>query len=301
MKALKIPSALLITSVLALVARADDPLRNGHSVKATDPDRQVVISVVMVSVPAKDFVRPTSSADRRQTTKPKALQPPEVSARDLAEAGGIQLVSATSRIETHQPVFAETISEAEKRRMLQEFQSAISANVMFAPKVTVFDEQVATIADTTSRPFVVGVENDGGANHDGDVNETPRARIAEFEEGTKFAMRTTIRRNDAVQLDLNVRLSDLRDVNVLAINEDTSVQVPTVHESSISLSANIERGETLAVWGFQTERRVEVETGVLKNVPYLSRAFSSKTSIEDPIQLMLLVTPTILDTNNAAD
>lgn len=285
----RIAFAILIAMCLS-VSDAQEKLRNGHSLKTGNLNRQISVEVILITIPEKDFVSPSLQSDIRASPRPQDIRPPEVSAKDLDEAGGIQLVAATTTIEKRQPVFAETISESKRRAMMEEFQLAPSANIMFAPKVTVFDEQVATIQDTTSRPFVVGVDTDDSA-----AKPEPKPDILTVEEGTKFALRSTIRRGDVVQLDLGMRLSDLREVDVVSAGTNKAVQVPTVRETVLSLSANVKPGETLAVWGFETIERVEVETRTFSGVPLLSRAFVNKAVAEGPVQAMLLVRPTVID------
>ena len=245
---------------------AQENLRNGHSLTSKNPDQQISIEVVLITAPEKDFVRPSLRKTTRSLQKSQPVVPPEISARELDEAGGIRLVSATSIVERHQPLFAETISESRRKQLVEEFQLAQTSNVMYAPKVTVFDEQVATVQDIVSRPFVIGVDQDKVA-----TKPNPKASIVTIDEGTTFAMRSTIRSGNTVQLDLSMKLSNVRDVDTVSAGESEAVQVPTVHESRLSLAANISPGETLAVWGFETIQRVTVQTPAFGGVPLLSR------------------------------
>ena len=262
---------ILLTLLLILPAThcaGEEKPRSGHSIKAPHSDQQISLEITLIAVPEQDFVAPSLQTNFRSAPRPKPLSPPDVSAKDLAAAGGIQLVSATTITEKRQPVFAEIISEERKRKMIHEFQEAPSSNVMFGPKVTVFDQQTATVQDTVSRPFVVGIENDKSATRD-----SPEADILAVEEGTKFAFRSTIRGDSTVQLDLGMSLSNLRGVDVVSDGRKTSLQVPTLQQSRLSLSANVKSGETLAVWGFETTRHAEVETPAFGGIPVISRAF----------------------------
>jgi type II secretory pathway component GspD/PulD (secretin) len=197
------------------------------------------------------------------------------------------LVSARKVVESQEPVFAETLTEAQKKTLIQKFQEDARSNVMFAPKVTLFDGQEATVQDTIQRPFVVGVTPEDKNNP---------AIIRTFVEGTQIMMKTTMQAGGAVRLDLQIRLSDLLDVRTaVAGPNDLKVQVPQIRSSNIQLSAVVPAGRCRAIWGFEDEITATVERPFLKGVPYVSRMFKNTATGTMSQDTLMVITPQVLE------
>jgi hypothetical protein len=171
------------------------------------------------------------------------------------------LVSARKVVESQEPVFAETLTEAQKKTLIQKFQEDARSNVMFAPKVTLFDGQEATVQDTIQRPFVVGVTPEDKNNP---------AIIRTFVEGTQIMMKTTM-------------------------PNDLKVQVPQIRSSNIQLSAVVPAGRCRAIWGFEDEITATVERPFLKGVPYVSRMFKNTATGTMSQDTLMVITPQVLE------
>src|SRR5262249_20339831 len=63
-----------------------------------------------------------------------------------------------SVVERQLPAMVALIDEAQVRRLIGAAQDHPTTNIIFAPKITVFNGQSARIEDGTQRPFVVGVK-----------------------------------------------------------------------------------------------------------------------------------------------
>lgn len=212
---------------------------------------------------------------------------PNSSDEELAQHGGIQLVSATTVIERRQPVFVRSLTEPQMKQFLQIAQGDEDSNVMFAPKVTVFDQQEATIQDTVQRPFVVGLTK-AGAEY--------QPQIETVDDGIKVALRATVKSSD-VRLDLAIRMSDIQHVMTSnAGPEGTAIQVPSVKATAIELSALLEEGKTLAIYGLPNDRQVTQTQAVpyVGKVPYVGRLFKNTAAATLHQNILILITPRII-------
>ena len=188
-------------------------------------------------------------------------------ARELATASGIELkefgaapamreeefppgsfqpgtvVRASSQVEDHVPVFVVPLPERQVKQITETAQSDPRANVMFAPKVTLFNGQQALVADIVQRPYVVGLEKQPG--------QAIKPRIEVVDEGTKISLRTILKDDrQHIQLLGRIDLASIIDVGVAsasAVGENLFVQVPRVSRRRISVSAEIADGESLLV------------------------------------------------------
>jgi len=213
----------------------------------------------------------------------------EVDEQDLAGSGGIQLVSATQVVETHAPVFVERLRDDDVRALLGAVGGDVAGNIMLAPKVTIFDGQVATVDDVTLRPFVVGFDGTNGRGRQ-------PAQIRQFAEGTKVLTRCRVLPGNAVRVDFRVRLSAIDEVGELSVDRlGTAVQVPQVTAEDIELSAELAGNSTLAVYCAGHTREPDVQQGVpmLEKVPYVSKLFKGSPPPE-PSELVILLTPRII-------
>lgn len=267
---------------------------SGHTLSAFDDNTpQITVEVRFITAPENAYRKLMSEALIRCAPGHDKLTVPTVPDEELSTSGGIRLVSATTVVEENRPVFVETVNEATTKQLIQQVQSNTHSNVMFAPKVTLFDGQLAVIKDTTSRPFVTGLTAKGD-----DLSPD----IQTIEEGTQLAIRTRVRDDKSVRMDIGTRLSQLRNVSVAnAGRKEAKVQVPKVHRSDIQLSAIVPEGETIAIWGFQTERSQRVTKPAFNGIPYLSRAFTNTARATETQHMLLLITPAVLDLSNATD
>lgn len=219
---------------------------------------------------------------------------PDSSDEQLAQQGGIELVSATTIVEEREPVFIRALSDQQMSQFMQIAQSDPNSNIMFAPKITVFDQQKAVIQDTTQRPFVVGLTK---------VGTEYEPQIKSVDDGIKVALKAAVKNTD-VRLDLAIKLSDIQDVSTRdAGPEGTMIQIPSVKATKVELSALLAKGETLAIYGLTFNRKSQQTRGVpyIENVPYVGRLFSKTEVAAVDQNLLILVTPRITAPGSAEE
>lgn len=220
------------------------------------------------------------------------------------------------------------LSDIEAFFFLQAAQGDERTNVMQAPKVTLFDGQIATISDQSQRPFVTSITpvvgdfavaqqpvivvlNEGTQlNVQGIVSDDKRfvrltlvpffSQIGDVDTFTFEGSRTT-RRNSRNQTDTNgdgvVNEDDGGEVdNEEDIISGSTVQLPTFAFTQVSTTVSVPDGGTILLGGIKrlSEGRTERGVPMLSKIPYISRLFRNVAVGRDASSLMLMVTPRII-------
>jgi general secretion pathway protein D len=213
------------------------------------------------------------------------------------------------------------LSDIEAFFFLQAAQGDERTNVMQAPKVTLFDGQIATIADQTQRPFVTSITpvvgdfavaqqpvivvlNEGTQlNVQGIVSDDKRfvrltlvpffSQIGDVDTFTFEGSRTT-RRSSEDQEDTNgdgvVNEDDAVDSDEEEdVISGSTVQLPTFAFTQVSTTVSVPDGGTILLGGIKrlSEGRAERGVPMLSKIPYVAVG-------RDASSLMLMVTPRII-------
>lgn len=184
----------------------------------------------------------------------------------------IQLISATTVVETKIPVAVQSLNDTQLKRLLEAAQGDRRTSVMSAPTVTLFDGQAGEVRDASERPFVV------------DVDRTRRTVIQSIAEGTQLAVRPRLK-DQGIALDLQIQFAAVVDVHTISKNSDQRIQVPTVKSTRIELSAMVGDGKSLVLWSDPLS--AEPATPAKKN---LSGLLKKKPPEAEPTSLVLLIT-----------
>ena len=255
-----------------------------------DPNTpQICIELRTLTARPEDLA--TMKAGQFVRAQPVAVKPgpPAISDEELRSSGGIQLVTATRVVEQKQPVFVRRLSDKQAFELLRGAQRNERVNMLFAPKVTLFDSQEAEISDTTQRPFVVALTRT-------DRGVEPVVQV--HEDGVRTAVRATVKKG-RVRLDVAITHSDITSVETRNVGTDERkvhrVQLPKVKTDKVQLSAIVEDGGTLAICGFRRMREVRKEQPILGGkVPVISGMFKNVGIAREPEELVWLITPRVI-------
>lgn len=235
---------------------------------------QVSIEVRYLSISPKLLAEIGLKPDLIVPATPEKPETPQFSEQVATDNDSpIQLISATTVVETKIPVAVQSLTDAQLRRLIETAQGDRRTNIMFAPKVTLFDGQAGEVRDVSERPFVV------------DVDRTRKTVVETIAEGTQLAVRPRLK-NQGIALDLQIQFSNIVDVQAVAKNSDQQIQVPTVKATRIELSAMVGDGKSLVVWSDPLP--AERATPAKKN---LSVLLKKKSPEAEPTSLVLLITP----------
>lgn len=221
------------------------------------------------------------------------------------------------------------LSDIEAFFFLQAAQGDNRNNIMQAPKVTLFDGQIATISDVTQRPFVTSITPVVG-----DFAVAQQPVIVVLNEGTQLNVQGIVSDDKRfVRLTLVPFFSQIGDVDTFTfegrrtttsnsrdengdtngdgviddddeVDEDsstdfvegTTVQLPTFAFTQVSTTVSVPDGGTILLGGIKrlAEGRSERGVPMLSKIPYVSRLFRNVSVGRDARSLMLMVTPRII-------
>lgn len=217
------------------------------------------------------------------------------------------------------------LSDIEAFFFLQAAQADNRNNVMQAPKVTLFDGQLATISDQTQVPFVTSITpvvgdfavaqqpvivvlNEGTQlNVQGIVSNDKRfvrltlvpffSQIGKVDTFTYEGRRTTqtaSRQEADTNNDGTINESDEQETE--DVIEGSTVQLPQFAFTTVSTTVSVPDGGTILLGGIKRLREGRSERGipVLGKIPYLSRLFRNVSTGREAQSLMLMVTPRII-------
>ena len=253
---------------------------------------QVSIEVRFLTL-APDFVPGfTPKTLPRSVTKTNELTLSAASDEPILSDDGIRMISATHAVEKHRPLFVETVAADELPVLIRKAQQDPRTNLLFAPKVTVFDGQFAEINDTTQRRFVTGLvknEEEGGRL---------KAGIRTLEEGTRIGLRTRLQPDRSVRLDVRLRRTNVLGVGVATAGPNGErVQTPDLELSDVELSALLKPGSTLAVWGLKHH----MDGRTVKGTSFLWKKIKKAPVGQADWPLLVLLTPRAIDPEPVVD
>ena len=147
------------------------------------------------------------------------------------------------------PAFLRVLDHQEMVALIAMVQADPRSNLMWAPKVTVFDGMSAALSVGDQRPFVTGLRT-------GDKGVEPQ--ISVVSEGVQVQLRPHLATDGkGTQLHLQFQESQVESVEVVettSADESLSVQIPHVSRSVITTTADIPQEHTLLVAPLRRDR-----------------------------------------------
>jgi bla regulator protein blaR1 len=174
------------------------------------------------------------------------------------QAPGESKFRATARVEEFVPVVYAVLDPQQARRLVAEAQVKIGAQIVQAPKITLFTGQQASVAETTQQPFVVAVHEIAGSEQK--VNQ-PTIAIAN--EGTKITLRPTLRPDrSTIQFNSRLEMSRIDDVGIARVDshqqgsDQCTIQVLKLKRLQIDIAAEMKDGNSLLI-GSPSSKKLE--------------------------------------------
>ena len=215
------------------------------------------------------------------------------------------------------------LSDIEAFFLINASQGDTRANVLQAPKVTLFNGQQAIIVDTAFTPFVISV-----IPVVGEFAAAQQPVIVVLSEGTMMTVQAVVSDDRRyVRLTLVPFFSQIGDVNTFTfegsqtttrssnttdqdddgtnesddnanttVTSGTTVQLPTFEVISVATTVSVPDGGTVLLGGIKrlSEGRNEFGVPLLSKVPYIDRLFRNVGIGRDTDSLMMMVTPHII-------
>jgi len=159
------------------------------------------------------------------------------------------------------------------------------SNVLSRPSLVVRDGVTASIVVGTSIPVVGSVTNNA---------TTGSTRSVQYRKtGVDLSVTPTVNSQGVVIMEIIQQISN-------QVEGGTSVEgAPSIFERSIQTEVVAESGQTVILGGLISENNTKSSSGVpgLKDIPLLGVLFSSKSDVKDKTELVVLVTPRIIESS----
>lgn len=215
------------------------------------------------------------------------------------------------------------LSDIEAFFLIEASQGDQRANVLQAPKVTLFNGQQAVIVDTAFMPFVISV-----IPVVGEFAAAQQPVIVVLSEGTMMTVQAVVSDDRRyVRLTLVPFFSQIGEVstftfegsettttatnttdadndgnnendqnNNTTVRSGTTVQLPTFEVISVATTVSVPDGGTVLLGGIKrlSEGRNEFGVPLLSKLPYIDRLFRNVGIGRETDSLMMMVTPHII-------
>jgi type IV pilus assembly protein PilQ len=198
-------------------------------------------------------------------------------------------------------IYSTALGRYQLTAFLNALQTSSLADVQSEPSVTILNNRTATIFVGQEIPIrVIDASSGGGAQGgggggggaQGSPNAAaffPRATVSKEEAGIKLTVSPQITNNKMVLLDIQAENSSAE-----ISNTDVGVIFNRQRADSKVLVAD---GEAAVIGGLTVTETTRFRSGipVLMNLPFIGRLFSQNTKNETKRDLLILVTPHILE------
>lgn len=163
--------------------------------------------------------------------------------------------------------------------------------VISSPKLLVLNNQTATLQVGDRVPVVtqqaVSTVTSGA----------PVVNSVQYEDtGVILKLTPRVNRGGLVMLDITQEVSDVSATTTSGIDS------PTIHERKINSSVAVQDGETVALGGLIVDNRTTDRNGIpfLEDIPILGNLFRQTHNSGVKTELMVLITPHVVDSASAA-
>lgn len=163
------------------------------------------------------------------------------------------------------------------------------AEFLANPRVVTADNQQATIEITTAQPVPQLNFNE----------QTAQAVFGGFQDkkyGNKLIVRPSVNKDDFITLAVKPEISNKVRDEIFDF-EGAQVRSPVIDTRTLDSNVLIKSGDTLAIGGLLQDEIIKSRTKVpfLGDVPILGYAFQSRSNARVKRNLLVFVTPTIID------
>ncbi|QIL90479.1 type IV pilus secretin PilQ [Microbulbifer sp. SH-1] len=154
------------------------------------------------------------------------------------------------------------------------------AEIVSQPKVVTGDKQEATIRSGVEIPYL-------------EATSSGAASVTFKEAVLLLNVTPQITPDDNIIMNLNI---DQNSVGELFTNVITGAQIPAINVNSLQTKVLVRNGETIVLGGIFEAQSIEGEVKVpfLGDIPFLGRLFKQTTKQEDKRELLIFITPRIM-------
>ncbi len=189
--------------------------------------------------------------------------------------------------------FSISKTSGDVRFVIQALQSVTNVRVLSSPELMVLDNQPARLLVGDSVPYLTGT-----TTLENTTNGAVTNSINYQETGVILEILPHINSSGLVTLDVSQEVSGV-DPNASVGNVSGS---PTFTERKVRSRVAIQDGQTIGIAGLITDNTSRGNGGIpwLKDIPILGLAFSTQTNSRDRTELLVMITPHVIQDQRTA-
>ncbi len=178
--------------------------------------------------------------------------------------------------------------------ILQALQRDTSVRILQQPRVFTSDNQLAEFFAGDDVPFLTG-STTGGTTGGGTTSSFDQIPV-----GIGLNVRPRITKEKNVAMEIKVLLSNINTTSALDVGGSGN---PVISRRSTNTIVTVKNNQTIVISGVRVESQAKEKNGfpILGNIPVLDLLFSNKNSNSFSKELLIFVTPTVVDTPDEND
>jgi general secretion pathway protein D len=184
-------------------------------------------------------------------------------------------------------------SNGELTASLSSLASQNRVQILSSPRIVTSSGKTAAISVGNDVPIVTAQETaPGQVNGSSSLLQSIQYRST----GIILNVEPTINSNRRVELTVG------QEVSSASTNDTSSVSSPVILKRSIKTTLSLDDGQTVLLGGLISETYTEGDSGIpyLKDVPILGNLFKKQSKSTDRSELIVLLTPYIIDSSDTA-
>ncbi len=203
--------------------------------------------------------------------------------------GTLSTGNSTSLLSTF-PGFS-FVSVGGPRLVLDALESITKVNVLSSPQLMVLDNQTAELSVGSEVPVATRQQQ---STTGGDAN---LVNTIQFRD-TGIILRVTPRVSSGGSINLEIE----QEVSSVSTGTEAGSLTPTITQRKIKSSIVIQSGETVVLGGLISEDDSNTSSGIpfLQSIPFLGALFSNKTTDSSRTELIVLISPKLVQNAAAA-
>ena len=196
------------------------------------------------------------------------------------------------------PVLTFAVNSQDATGLMELVSEQGTVKVLSTPRITTLNNQKAVVRVVTEEVFFEAVVEPSIVTNDGIIPGVVEYSPRIIPVGLILDVTPQIGQNRVVTLNIHPTITNILRI-VTSPNEDTQ---PVLSVRELDTVGTVKDGETLVIAGLLSEGNKETVAGVplLKDIPLLRYLFSRTLKEKTTIELVMLLTPIILDGQRAS-
>lgn len=186
--------------------------------------------------------------------------------------------------------FVLNVLDAERfKSVLNAYANESKLNVLSTPRIIASNNQEAKISVGKDVPIVTSETSSGSSS----VTTFDVRRTIQYKEtGVILTVKPHVNERRSIKLEVSQTVSDAQT------NKIGGSDSPIVNRREVNTTVFLDDRQTLLIGGLIKKNVNTAREGIpyLMDIPWLGRVFSSTSIIETNIELLILITPRIIDT-----